>query len=176
MSTRDALLVAGRTAFAERGYAGSRLADIAGAAGLTTGAFYRHFASKSEFFAALFVAYSEDLLQALAKATSLRAMVRTWLNVAREHRGVVRALHELASVGSAESDQRRQLRDDVVALALPRLQEATGLKDARAATFMVADILTQYALMEAAGWIPDRDPAAVALEVERLVKRGLYSK
>jgi hypothetical protein len=41
---------------------------------------------------------------------------------------------------------------------------------------MVADVITQYVLMVAAGWIPERDPKAVAVELERLVKRGLYRR
>ncbi len=40
---------------------------------------------------------------------------------------------------------------------------------------MIVDILSQYAFMEAAGWTPHRDADAVAVQLERLVQRGLYS-
>jgi AcrR family transcriptional regulator len=170
-------LSAGREAFAQRGYAGSRLADIAGAAGLTTGAFYRHFPSKADFFTSLFSAYGEDLLAALRRARTLRAQLEEWLLVAREHRGVMRAAQELAVAGTAEAELRRQLREDVAALLGQRLDAAVpGLADLGPAARMLADIVSQYALTEAAGWIPQRDAKVVAVDLERLAKHGLYRK
>jgi hypothetical protein len=41
---------------------------------------------------------------------------------------------------------------------------------------MLADIVSQYALTEAAGWIPQRDAEVVAADLERLATHGLYSK
>lgn len=46
--TRGRLLGAAAQVFADRGYAGTRVADIATAAGLSNGALYAHFASKAE--------------------------------------------------------------------------------------------------------------------------------
>jgi AcrR family transcriptional regulator/ferredoxin len=46
--TRERLLRAAADVFAERGYDGSRVADIAVAAGVTSGAMYAHFGSKAE--------------------------------------------------------------------------------------------------------------------------------
>jgi len=46
--TRDRLLRAAADAFAQRGYDGSRVADIAAAAGVSNGALYAHFASKAD--------------------------------------------------------------------------------------------------------------------------------
>jgi AcrR family transcriptional regulator len=46
--TRDRLLRAAADVFAERGYDGTRVADIAVAAGVSNGALYAHFASKAE--------------------------------------------------------------------------------------------------------------------------------
>jgi AcrR family transcriptional regulator len=169
--------LAGREAFAERGYAGSRLADIAGAAGLTTGAFYRHFPSKADFFASLFTAYGEDLRAAMAGAPTLRAQIERWLLVAREHRGVVRAAQELARVNTPAADARRELREQVAELLGERLDAAVpGLPDLLPAARMLADIVSQYALTEAAGWIPQRDAKVVAADLERLATHGLYSE
>ncbi|WP_211301497.1 TetR/AcrR family transcriptional regulator [Murinocardiopsis flavida] len=50
---RRRLLDAATQVFAERGYADSRLADIARAAGFTKGAVYSNFASKQELFGAI---------------------------------------------------------------------------------------------------------------------------
>jgi AcrR family transcriptional regulator len=46
--TRERLLRAAAAVFAERGYDGTRVADIAAAAGVSNGALYAHFESKAE--------------------------------------------------------------------------------------------------------------------------------
>src|SRR5258707_15089139 len=46
--TRERLLRAAADVFAERGYDGTRVADIAVAAGVSNGAMYAHFASKAD--------------------------------------------------------------------------------------------------------------------------------
>src|SRR5215813_6815932 len=52
--TRDALIEAARTLFAEHGFGGAALETIVRAAGVTRGALYHHFADKTELFAAVF--------------------------------------------------------------------------------------------------------------------------
>jgi len=51
--TRHAILRAGRRLFARRGYGATSVADIVGAARLTTGALYHHFGGKLELFRAI---------------------------------------------------------------------------------------------------------------------------
>jgi AcrR family transcriptional regulator len=165
---------AGRRAFAERGYAGARLADISGYAGLTTGAFYRHFPSKIDFFRSLFDEYGSDLRDALTRGRTLRAQLVGWMEVAREHRGVIRAVQELARAGTQEAETRRLLRKDVAALLEGRLGQLVEIDDLHEASLLISDVVNQYVLMEAAGWIPERDLTAVAGQVERLALKGLY--
>jgi AcrR family transcriptional regulator len=176
LSTREALLATGRAAFADRGYAGARLADIAGEAGLTTGAFYRHFASKFDFFEALFEHYGAALREVLETAPTLHDQIVGWLHVSREHRGVIRASQELARAGSPQAEVARELRDGAATLVARRLQpnKRPNSKRVRGASLMVSDILRQYVLMESAGWIPERDPEAVAHQLEHLIEHGLY--
>jgi len=50
--TRERLLRAAADVFAERGYDGTRVADIAAAAGVSNGALYAHFASKADLLVA----------------------------------------------------------------------------------------------------------------------------
>src|ERR1700750_2467546 len=50
--TRERLLRAAADVFAERGYDGTRVADIAAAAGGSHGALYAHFASKADLLVA----------------------------------------------------------------------------------------------------------------------------
>ena len=51
--TRAKLIAAGRTAFAERGYADASMDDFTSAAGLTRGALYHHFGDKTGLFQAV---------------------------------------------------------------------------------------------------------------------------
>src|SRR6266852_3140416 len=56
--TRSLLLEAGLRLFAQRGFDGATLDDIADTAGFTKGAMYRQFPSKSAFLLALFEQYA----------------------------------------------------------------------------------------------------------------------
>jgi AcrR family transcriptional regulator len=63
--TRERLLRAAADMFAERGYDGTRVADIATAAGLSNGALYAHFASKAELLVGALRAHGRRLLAEL---------------------------------------------------------------------------------------------------------------
>ncbi|MFG1943893.1 TetR family transcriptional regulator [Nonomuraea sp. NPDC048826] len=60
--TRERLLRAAAEVFAERGYDGTRVADIAAAAGVSNGALYAHFGSKAELLVAALRAHARQLL------------------------------------------------------------------------------------------------------------------
>ena len=60
--TRERLLQAAADVFAERGYDGTRVADIATAAGVSNGALYAHFPSKADL---LVDALGEDVRRRL---------------------------------------------------------------------------------------------------------------
>lgn len=170
--TRQELLDAGLGLLGERGYAASRLADIAAAAGVTTGAFYRHFVSKLDFFHVLFEAYGTSLTTALSTADDLEAAVAAWLMVARRYRGVVRAAAELMRPGTAEATLYRELRKSCTYLLERHLRalQAGGRPEA----LVIVDTVDQYAFMEACGWIGERPVEQVAETLNRLVTRGLY--
>jgi AcrR family transcriptional regulator len=65
-ATRERLLTAARSVFAERGIQAAVVEDICEAAGFTRGAFYSNFASKQELFATLLRQEGEQLLGRLA--------------------------------------------------------------------------------------------------------------
>ena len=60
--TRERLLRAAADVFAERGYDGTRVADIAAAAGVSNGALYAHFGSKAELLVDALRAHGRRLL------------------------------------------------------------------------------------------------------------------
>ena len=64
--TREQLLDAAERVFRERGVAGSSLAEVASAAGVTRGAVYWHFRDKADLFAAMITSSSTWSLSAVA--------------------------------------------------------------------------------------------------------------
>src|ERR1700761_4242092 len=66
--TRRRLLRAAADAFASRGYDGTRVADIAAAAGVSNGALYAHFGSKAELLVASLRAHGGRVLADLLAA------------------------------------------------------------------------------------------------------------
>jgi AcrR family transcriptional regulator len=98
--TRARLLSAGADIFAERGYDGTRVADIAAVAGVSNGALYAHFASKAELLVEALRAHGRRLLAEAFAAdpeqsiTDLLLEIGRWLPRRRDARGylVVEAL------------------------------------------------------------------------------------
>jgi len=98
--TRARLLSAAADAFAERGYDGTRVADIAAMAGVSNGALYAHFGSKAELLTGALHAHGRRVLaEALAadpdrSVTELLLDIGRWLPRRRDARGylIVEAL------------------------------------------------------------------------------------
>jgi AcrR family transcriptional regulator len=82
--TRERLLSAAADVFAERGFDGTRVADIAAAAGVSNGALYAHFGSKAELlFGALRKHGRRVLAEALA-ADPDREVTDVLLDIGRD--------------------------------------------------------------------------------------------
>jgi len=85
--TRERLLAAAADVFAERGYDGTRVADIAAAAGVSNGALYAHFDSKAELLVAALRAHGQPLLAEMVAADPGRPITEILLTVGRGLRG-----------------------------------------------------------------------------------------
>jgi AcrR family transcriptional regulator len=82
-STRQRLLRAAADVFARRGYAGTRVAEIAEAAGLSNGALYAYFGSKSELLVSALRAHGRRMLHDLAAAHPTRSVPEQLLQTGR---------------------------------------------------------------------------------------------
>ena len=93
-TTREALIVAGRSLFATRGFAAVGTEEIVKAAGVSRGALYHHFPDKSELFAAVYEAVETDVIGGIGATLSgadqsdpialLRLGASTWLDACGE--------------------------------------------------------------------------------------------
>ncbi|HXW44278.1 MAG TPA: TetR family transcriptional regulator [Streptosporangiaceae bacterium] len=81
--TRDRLLQAAASAFAERGYDGTRVADIATAAGVSNGALYAHFASKADLLVSALRTHGRRTLADLFAADPDRSVTELLLVIGR---------------------------------------------------------------------------------------------
>jgi AcrR family transcriptional regulator len=82
--TRERLLRAAADVFAERGYDGTRVADIAAAAGVSNGALYAHFGSKAELLLAALRVHGQRVLADLLAADPARPVTELLLEVGRD--------------------------------------------------------------------------------------------
>ena len=89
---RELITEAAGRLFGERGYDGTRLDDVAAAAGVTKPVLYRHFASKRDLYLALLARHREDLptfVGAMPAEGSLRERLRAvlegWLEYVETH-------------------------------------------------------------------------------------------
>ncbi len=81
--TRERLLRAAADVFAERGYDGTRVADIAAAAGVSNGAMYAHFASKADLLVDALRTHGRRLLADLFAADPDRSITDMLLVIGR---------------------------------------------------------------------------------------------
>jgi len=81
--TRDRLLQAAAVAFAERGYDGTRVADIAAAAGVSNGALYSHFGSKADLLVSALRKHGRRMLADLFAADPDRSVTELLLLLGR---------------------------------------------------------------------------------------------
>jgi len=81
--TRERLLRAAADVFAERGYDGARVADVAEAAGLSNGAMYAYFTSKADLLVGALRAHGRRVLDELMSAASSSSIVDLLLATGR---------------------------------------------------------------------------------------------
>jgi AcrR family transcriptional regulator len=113
--TRERLLRAAADVFAQRGYDGTRVADIAAAAGVSNGALYAHFGSKGELLVAALRAHGRRMLATVFAAdpnrsiTELLLVIGRWLPRRRDARGYL--IIEALVAARRDEDVARPMRD-----------------------------------------------------------------
>jgi AcrR family transcriptional regulator len=111
-ATRAGLLDAAEELFAERGFAGTSLADVAEAAGVSKGAIYHHFPSKDDLFLALLeqhFAERRSAVERIAAAPGKAATERLVAEIPQDRLWNLLFLEFVVRAGRDEAF-RRQLR------------------------------------------------------------------
>lgn len=76
--TRDVLIAAATEVFAERGFEGASLEEIAERAGFTRGAIYKNFAGKEDLFFAVTDRFNEQVIEAFRAIAPTSADTKEW--------------------------------------------------------------------------------------------------
>jgi len=172
-STPELLLAATAEQFARLGYEEAHLASIAEDAGLTTGAFYRHFASKQIAFDLLYNTMVDDMTAALARATDLRTACLAWLDVSEQHVGAVRASDDLVLIAPEVRDRRKWTTDVWAAMLTVHLPDQPSRARAQALAEILTMSLDFLAFTRRMGWSRHTAEELADALVE-LVVGGLY--
>ncbi|HVU20812.1 MAG TPA: TetR/AcrR family transcriptional regulator [Rhizomicrobium sp.] len=153
--TRERLLAAAEKVFAENGYDGAKLADIAAEAGVSVGAVYFRFKDKDALFQAIAESFTEESRARLGELVlagrnaSTEQVIRTFVartaaNM-RTHRGLFRAIIEHGFDHPRVMDVMMAFRDEIARALEAVLREhggKSGLGDAvRVATQMIYGFL-----------------------------------
>jgi AcrR family transcriptional regulator len=113
--TRERLLRAAADVFAERGYDGTRVADIAAAAGVSNGAMYAHFASKADLLVDALRTHGRRLLADVFAAdpdrsiTEMLLVIGRWLPRRRDAQSYL--IVEALVAARRDEDVARPMRD-----------------------------------------------------------------
>ncbi|MGW0555784.1 TetR/AcrR family transcriptional regulator [Streptomyces sp. NPDC002926] len=136
--TRDALVAAARRIFERDGYLDARIVDIAAEAGVATGSFYTHFASKDDVFTTVLAELQDEMLHAGVSDGTRKDLGRgvedanrAYLEAYRRNAALMAAMEQAAAVDRRFLQlrlQRSQAFIDRSAAAITRLQKA-GLAD-----------------------------------------------
>ena len=101
--TRDALVLAARGVFEQRGYAGTRMGDIAEAAGVSHGTVYTWFATKDAVLMAVVESLVDDLYASLSTPQAAEPLARIdlanrrYLDAYREHARLLEVVEQAAT-------------------------------------------------------------------------------
>ncbi|MGH6955757.1 MAG: TetR/AcrR family transcriptional regulator [Caulobacteraceae bacterium] len=129
--TREKIVAAAKILFAERGYEGATIRDIAAAAGMSTGAVFASFTDKADLFIQIVEAEQAEIhaaMQAAAEGLKGRAAVAAMLDAAAERQIAELALCQAAmsalwTPGLANQMRRRLARRSAVPMLAAALRQ-----------------------------------------------------
>ncbi len=132
--TREAIELAARKLFAERGFHGTTLADITSAAGKSPAVFYRYFADKEDLLAVLAESFLRDVLSGLTvhlpespeHTDFFTTAVTGYWNIFKQNLGIMVAVAQLGATQqrfAAVQNEFRRFGMDIVRASVLRAQE-----------------------------------------------------
>src|SRR6201993_2391031 len=188
--TRQAIELAARKLFAERGFHGTTLADITSAAGKSPAVFYRYFDDKEDLLAALAESFLHDIVEPSGGSVSLpespddteffTAVVTGYWNMFKQNIGIMIAVAQLAATQQRFAHVQNEFRRfgiDIVAASVCRAQEQGYGRElnakyiAAAIALLFENFTTVFVASSGLGRISDADAIAT---LSTIWKKTLY--
>lgn len=188
--SKQALLEAAREVFRMHGYAGARVTDMAAAAGMSNGAFYRYFQDKRDVLMTLLLQLSKDVF-AFSRSpwvpaepmASVYETTRRYMEFYRDYADLFRVEIEAAQTDHEVERlwfEARRAFFERIARALRRGQELGTVRtniDPDAAAALVGGMTEHYAyLWFVLGRVPDRGIEEVSRTVAEIWAYGLFQR
>jgi AcrR family transcriptional regulator len=169
-ATRTRILAAAERVFAEKGYDGARLSDIAAAAGCSVGTMYFRFKDKDALFFAIAESFAADArarLEALLSGTArggpreiVEEFVRATAANFRAHKGLFRAIVERGMEHPQAMNTIFHLREELAAAVERALRARLGRpRNLRQSVRMMTQMVYGFLLT---GVLNKRAPAPIA--------------
>jgi AcrR family transcriptional regulator len=132
---REAILVAARSAFAERGFHETSLDSVAERAGVSKALLYEHFSSKRELYVAMLEMHVHELVERISGAVAgaepgeprMRAGLEAFFGFVEERRGAWRIMFRNSDDPDV-SIRLDRLRDEVAAAIAQLMSEEAAAK------------------------------------------------
>ena len=184
--SRNKLLASAARCFAEKGYEGCSIADIAAGSGMSQGSIYVHFASKEALFTCMIeedhISATKKLRDALTGSPSFDALLGTLLECIRDvsypvdHRLWVEILAQATrndSIRDAFLTSDRMMRDAFIALfrKAVELGQVDAEEDVEALSIWLYSMAD--GLIARTAYDPDIDLDARLPVFEKLIRRAL---
>jgi AcrR family transcriptional regulator len=177
---REVILSAAEEVFAQRGYHGASLDEIAQAAGVSKALIYEHFASKRELHASLLEDHGAEIFRRLEASAQtgatgeerLRGGVDAFLSFVEEHREAWRALFRDAADPEAADlidGIQHQATSVIAALMVPAAEGRAAQDGTREAIEVHAQLLSG-AVQALANWWHSHPQVPRAALVDRVVE------
>jgi AcrR family transcriptional regulator len=171
VAERRALIVeaAGRM-FGERGYEGTRLDEIAAAAGVTKPIVYRHFDSKRDLYLALLDRHREDLSGFVATMPAegtqeerMRAVLETWLDYVEARSYAWKMLFRDTGGGPEVAARRREVHAEARAVLVDLIRSLVATPVPRRQLEPLAELMSMGMAALVLWWIEDATVSRAAV-------------
>lgn len=129
---RDEVRLAAERVFAIKGFSTTKMADIAGEAGVGVGTLYNYFANKQEIFEAIFLERASQFEAALEQATrglppleQITILIRTSMQYVEDHGALFAMFFERGGIGELDIERLGgKVIEDLYQSFLKRLEDA----------------------------------------------------
>jgi AcrR family transcriptional regulator len=167
---RELVLEAAGRLFGERGYEGTRIEDIAAAAGVTKPIVYRHFDSKRDLYLALLDRHRDDLPGFVASMPAggstverLRAVLDVWLDYVEAHSYSWKMLFRDAGGGPEIAARRREVHAEARAVLVELIRSLTATPVPRRQLEPLAELMSMGMAALVLWWIEDAAVSRAAI-------------